>query len=83
MEGKGGHLVMSRKERERIRVCGSIKKGEMKLGEGSNQLRLSYRQMLRVYGRFMDKGDMGLVHRSRGRTSNRAKEIRGEVIDLY
>ena len=39
--------------------------------------------MLRVYGRFMDKGEMGLVHRSRGRTSNRAKGIRGEVIDLY
>ena len=49
MEGKGGHLMMSRKERERMRVCGSIKKGEMKFCEGSNQLRLSYRHTARVY----------------------------------
>jgi len=78
-----GHLIMSRKERERLRICGRIKEGGLKLSEWSNQLRLSYRQMLRVYGRFMQEGDAGLIHRSRGRSSNRVKGIRDEVIDLY
>lgn len=80
---KGGHLIMSRKERERLKVCGRIKQGGLKLKDGSEWLGLSYRQMLRVYHRFFQEGDGGLVHRSRGRLSNRAKGIRGEVIDLY
>src|SRR5690242_8589503 len=35
---------------------------------------LGYRQMKRVWRRYQDQGDAGLVHRGRGRTSNRAKE---------
>jgi len=73
---------MSKKEREYL-VCGRVKEGWFNLREGSNQLCLSYRQMLRVYDRFIHEGDAGFVHRSRGRSSNRAKGIRGEVIDLY
>ena len=49
---EGGHLVMRKKERERLIICGRIKDGGMTLSQGSNQLCLSYRQMLRVYGRF-------------------------------
>jgi len=81
--GKGGHLIMSMKERERLRMCARIKEGELNLREGSNQLCFSYRQMVRVYDRFVEEGDIGLVHRSRGRVSNRAKGFREEVIGLY
>ncbi len=45
---EGGHLMMSRKERERFRICGRIKEGGLNLSEGSDQLCLSYRQMLRL-----------------------------------
>jgi len=72
---------MSKKEREYL-VCGRIKEGWFNLREGSNQLCLSYRQMLRVYDRFIHEGDAGLVHRSRGRALSRAKGIRGEAINL-
>lgn len=74
---------MSRKEREYLRICVRIKEGGLKLSEGSNQLDLSYRQMLRVYHRFIEGGDAGLIHRSRGRISNREKGIAGEVMALY
>ena len=45
----GGHFTMSTEERDRLGVCVRIKAGELKLGEGSEQLRIGYRQMLRVY----------------------------------
>jgi len=51
--------MMSRKERERLRMCARIKDGEVNLSEGSNQLELSYRQMLRVYDRFQEEGEGG------------------------
>ena len=80
---EGGHLTMSKKERERLGICVRIKEGGLNLSEGSRQLELSYRQMIRVYHRFIEAGDEGLVHQSRGRVSNCAKGIREEVLDLY
>ena len=47
---------MSRKERDHLGVCVRIKAGGLRLREGSEQLRLSYRQMLRVYRRFVREG---------------------------
>ncbi len=57
---RGGHLMMSEKEREHLRVCVRVKEGGMKLSEGANQARLSYRQMLRVYDCFRHEGDARL-----------------------
>ena len=74
---------MSTKERDPLEVCVRIKAGGLRLREGSEQLRIGYRQMLRVYRRFVQEGDSGLVHRSRGRVSNRAKGTREKVLALY
>jgi transposase len=51
----------------------------------SQKLGLSYRQCRRSFKRYREEGDRGLVHRSRGRRSNRAKaaEFRGAVVQLY
>src|SRR5262245_19458307 len=65
-------LRMSRKERERLEVCARVKRGEVSLVKAAELLRLSYRQAKRVYRRFRKGGGRGLVHRSRGRKSNRA-----------
>src|SRR5438105_7035624 len=67
------HLTMSQKERTRLGVMREIKAETMSLVAAARVLRLGYRQMKRVWGRYQDQGDAGLVHRSRGRASNRAK----------
>jgi len=80
-----GHLLMSERERERMKVLARVKKGEMKLVEAADLLKLSYRHVKRVYGRYREQGDQGLIHQARGRQSNRGirKVFKQEVIDLY
>jgi transposase len=80
-----GHLLMSERERERMKVLARVKKGEMKLVAAADLLKLSYRHVKRVYGRYREQGDKGLIHQARGRQSNRGirKEFKKEVIELY
>ena len=66
---------MSRKERGRLEVLSRVRDGEMKLTEAKELLRISYRQTRRIHQRYVREGDQGLVHRSRGRQSNRAKPL--------
>jgi len=66
-----GELRMSRKERERMRVLPRVERGEIKLKDAAVQLGLSYRQTRRIWKRYREGGDAGLVHRARGRPSNR------------
>jgi len=78
-------LRMSRKERERLEVCGRVKRGELSLVKAAELLELSYRQAKRVYRRYRKAGARGLVHQSRGRVSNRATpgKTRQTVLDRY
>jgi len=48
-------------------------------------LKLSYRQAKRVWRRYEDKGDKGLVHRGRGRVGNRRKaaKMRERILARY
>ncbi len=69
-----GHLLMSEKERRRKGVFELVRAGHLTQMEASKRLGLSYRQTQRMYRRFLEKGDAGLVHRSRGRPSNRRKD---------
>ena len=48
-----------------------MKFGQLSLNQASALLGLSYRQTKRVWSRYGVAGDAGLVHRSRGRASNR------------
>ena len=83
MEGR--HLEMSQKERARLAMLERVKDGLMTIKESSEVLGISYRQARRVHRRYEDEGDEGLVHRSRGRPSNRAKpaETKDAVVQLY
>ena len=76
---------MSAKERGRLVVMARVGEGKMKLREASEVLDLGYRQTRRVYRRYLIEGDQGLIHRSRGRQSNRAKpeEVRQGVLTAY
>jgi len=76
---------MSRKERERKSVFDEVKAGRLTQGTAAQRVGLSYRQCRRSYRRFVREGDKGLMHRSRGRSSNRGKEpaFREQVVERY
>ena len=80
-----GHLVMSRRERERLKIFARVKGKELTLKEAAELTGLSYRQCRRVYKRQQVEGDRGLVHRSRGRPSNRGyhPELKQAVLARY
>jgi Helix-turn-helix domain len=80
-----GDITMSVKERRRLEVLARVRDGEIPLIKATEWLRLSYRQAKRVWRRYREEGDKGLVHRSRGRVSGRSKgaSIRQAVLELY
>lgn len=78
-------LKMSQKERKRLVVMNEVQQGKLKLVQAAEVMGLSYRQAKRVWKRFGQAGDAGLVHRSRGRPSGRSKqaELRQQVLRRY
>jgi len=78
-------ILMTKKERERLKAVEQIKQGKLTYAEGSNQLGLSERQMYRSMERYRQEGDEGLTHRLRGATSNRQYplKVRQNMIELY
>jgi len=80
-----GHLLMSQRERERLKVFERVKRGELRQLEAAELSELSYRQTRRLYRRYREFGDRGLVHLGRGRPSNRRKtsEFREAVLARY
>jgi len=84
MEDGMERTAMSRKEFERGAVFARVERGELTLKESAPLLRLSYRQVKRLYRRFRWEGPVGLVHRSVGRVSNHARATaqREQVVEL-
>src|SRR4051812_7467337 len=79
------HLVMNRKERERLVVFNRLKDKQLSRVAAADVLGLSLRQVHRLYRRYLACGDKGLVHAARGRPSPR-KIDRGQqekAIELY
>ena len=75
-------LRMSRKERKRLVIMAAVKRDELTLVQAAALTSLSYRQVKRVWRRYQDQGDAGLVHRLRGRASSRrlAPELRARIL---
>jgi transposase len=75
-------LKMSRKERSRLSVLTAVKERELTLVQAAELTGLSYRQIKRVWRRYQDQGDAGLVHRLRGRASPRriAPDLRARIL---
>ena len=66
-----GALKMSVRERRRLELLSRVQEGVVTLVKASELAGISYRQMKRLWRRYREQGDRGLVHRSRGRVSNR------------
>jgi transposase len=85
--GEAGMSVLktSGKERRRLEVFGRVKRVELSLRKAAELIGLSYRQTLRSYSRYRKHGDAGVVHRLRGKRSNRQPPagVRKRVLALY
>jgi len=82
---EGGALAMSQRERSRLVMMTRVRAKAMTIGEASEVMGTSYRQGRRIYKRYREEGDRGLIHRNRGQPSNRRKpsEVKGKVLALY
>lgn len=78
-----GVMLMNKKERLRKAIFEMVKQRRLTLKHASVQCELSYRQTLRIYADYLEKGDAGLIHQSRGQRSNRKHPHREEIISLY
>jgi len=80
-----GTITMSTRERRRMTLMTRVADGLLKLREAAEMMRLSYRQAKRIGRRYREEGDSGLVHKGRGRRSNRALSDgdRKRVLGLY
>lgn len=80
-----GTLLMSVKERRRAAWFIQVKQGRVSLAEAARQAGLGYRQSLRLWKRYKDEGDKGLVHRLRGRAGNRGTDtaVRERAVSLF
>jgi hypothetical protein len=78
-------ISMSRKERKRLEAFGRVKAGDLTLVAAGKLLALSYRQTKRAWARYQRQGDAGLVHRLRGRASNRRAlvEAKQRALELF
>lgn len=79
-------MVMARpKELRHLHIVRKVLDREMTQREASEIVSLSSRQIRRIVKRVRLEGDKGVIHRARGRPSNRrmSEEVRGKVIELY
>lgn len=81
----GDILKMSSKERRSLIELTRVKDGHQTLTAASERLDLTYRHVRRLNKRFKENGDQGLIHRGRGRRSNRSypESFREECLELY
>lgn len=82
----GKDIIMVRqKELKRLHVIHKVIAGTL-TGKGASELIcLSERQVRRIVKRIREEGEQGIVHRSRGKPSNRrlSLTLKERIIDLY
>lgn len=78
-------LTMSKKERKRLQIIASCKETGITIEECAETLEISERQMYRILSRWKSEGDKGLIHRSRGKESNRGYPLmlKETVLSIY
>lgn len=80
-----GILTMSQKEVDRLKVITEINSDKLTVEEASEVLCISPRQTYRILKRVREEGSKGVIHRLRGKKSNRgyAEKLKTEVIKIY
>lgn len=77
-------IMMSMKELKRVPVIHNIINKQITQQEAANILGLCRRQIIRLLKQVKEKGDIALIHKSRGRPSNRAapSDIKDRILTL-
>lgn len=80
-----GMLTMSQKEADRIGVVSSLESNDLTIEEAARVVKLSTRQVYRILKRVKLEGTKGIIHKLRGRKSNRGypEESRKKIIEIY
>jgi transposase InsO family protein len=80
-----GILTMSQKESDRLTVISQIETSKLTVEKGSELLSISQRQLYRIIKRVKQQGAKGVIHKLRGKQSNRGypKELKAEIIRIY
>jgi len=78
-------IMISERELRRLHIIQKVLDKELKQVEAVEILNLTDRQIRRIIKRVRKEGNTGIIHKSRGRTSNRAipKRVKDKVIKLY
>ncbi len=81
----GDRIEMSQQERDRLKVLHGVQQGQYSQAKAAQLLDLTVRQVRRLQQRLKEKGDGSLVHRLRGRPSNRQLDpaLRKRVLRAY
>lgn len=80
-----GELRLSRNELRRIEILSRVRDGMLSVKGGSVLMGVSYRQGKRVWRRYRENGDGGVMHQSRGRVSNHrlSEEVKAAMLEGY
>ena len=78
-------LRMKPREIKRLHLIHQALEKKVSQQEAAEVASLSTRQMRRLMKRVRQEGDRGILHRQRGRPSNRriGERIKGRVLELY
>lgn len=78
-------IEMSQRDLKRLHVIKELLEGRLKQVAAAQTLDLSDRQIRRLVRRVKQEGDPGLVHRLRGKRSNRRmnEKVKRKVLELY
>ena len=78
-------IVATQRELRRLHIVQKVLEGGLRQTEAAAMLSLSYRQVGRIVDRVREEGPQAVVHRSRGRQSNRkiSEELKDRVLNLY
>jgi hypothetical protein len=78
-------IMLSQKDLKRLHVIEKVREGTVKQVSAAQTLSLSTRQIRRIVSRISKEGSQGVVHRSRGKPSNRrySDTVKSRSIALY
>lgn len=78
-------LLLTQKERDRLKVLHEIKQGHLTQAQGAGQLGISERWVREMVRRVRQRGDRAVIHGLRGKRSNRRTEqkVQERAVRLY
>jgi transposase len=83
--GREDRIEMSQRDLKRLHVIQAVLEAKLKQVEAAEILDLSDRQIRRMSTRLKGEGEHGMVHRLRGRPSNRrtSEKLKARALELY